>query len=83
MIPTDRSLTGSDDANTNTPILDLIGQAQKNRPELLETDIDLVNRQVSGKTPAMRCSRRCHLSVFTVARASEDWLRRQRRPACP
>ncbi len=49
VIPTDRSLTGSDDANTNTPILDLIGQAQKNRPELLETDIDLVNRQISGK----------------------------------
>jgi len=49
VIPTDRSLTGSDEANTNTPILDLIGQAQKNRPELLETDIDLVNRQVSGK----------------------------------
>jgi len=49
VIPTDRSLTGGDDANTNTPILDLIGQAQKNRPELLETDIDLVNRQISGK----------------------------------
>ncbi len=49
VIPTDRSQTSSDDTNTSTPILDLITQAQKNRPELLETDIDLVNRQISGK----------------------------------
>jgi outer membrane protein TolC len=49
VIPTDRSQTSSDEPNTNTPILDLIGQAQKNRPELLETDVDLVNRQISRK----------------------------------
>jgi outer membrane protein TolC len=49
VIPTDRSQASSDEANTSTPILDLIAQAQKNRPELLETDIDLVNRQISGK----------------------------------
>ena len=47
VIPTDRSLNTGDEANT--PILDLIAQAQKNRPELLETDIDLVNRQISNK----------------------------------
>jgi outer membrane protein TolC len=47
VIPTDRSLNTGDEANT--PILDLIAQAQKNRPELLETDIDLVNRQISRK----------------------------------
>jgi outer membrane protein TolC len=33
----------------NVPILDLIAQAQRNRPELLETDVDLVNRQISRK----------------------------------
>jgi outer membrane protein TolC len=47
VIPTDRSQTSGEDANT--AILDLIAQAQKNRPELLETDIDLVNRQISRK----------------------------------
>jgi outer membrane protein TolC len=47
VIPTDR--TQSADHDTHTPILDLIGQALKNRPELLETDIDLVNRQISRK----------------------------------
>lgn len=47
VIPTDRTQLSSDEANT--PILDLIAQAQKNRPELLETDIDLVNRQISRK----------------------------------
>jgi outer membrane protein TolC len=47
VIPTDRSQSSGEDANT--AILDLIAQAQKNRPELLETDIDLVNRQISRK----------------------------------
>jgi len=47
VIPTDR--TGTSSEETNAPILDLIAQAQKNRPELLETDIDLVNRQISRK----------------------------------
>jgi outer membrane protein TolC len=49
VIPMDQSRASSDEASNNTPILDLIGQAQKNRPELLETDIDLVNRQISRK----------------------------------
>jgi outer membrane protein TolC len=48
VIPTDTSQTGSDSA-VNVPILDLIAQAQRNRPELLETDVDLVNRQISRK----------------------------------
>jgi outer membrane protein TolC len=47
VIPTDRTQPSSDEANT--PILDLITEAQRNRPELLETDIDLVNRQISRK----------------------------------
>jgi outer membrane protein TolC len=47
VIPTDRTQPSSEE--TNTPILDLITEAQRNRPELLETDIDLVNRQISRK----------------------------------
>lgn len=47
VIPTDRTQPSS--VETNTPILDLIAEAQRNRPELLETDIDLVNRQISRK----------------------------------
>ncbi len=46
VIPTDRM----QDIDTNAitePLLDLITDALKNRPELLETDIDLVNRQIS------------------------------------
>ena len=45
VIPTDRSQTTN--ADGNQPILDLIAQALQNRPELLETDIDLTNRQIS------------------------------------
>ncbi len=47
VIPTDHSETSS--AEPKTAILDLIALAQRNRPELLETDIDLVNRQISRK----------------------------------
>jgi len=47
VIPTDHSQGSGEE--TNTPILDLIAQAQKNRPELLETDIDLINRKISRK----------------------------------
>jgi outer membrane protein TolC len=47
VIPIDRTQPSS--AEANTPILDLIAEAQKNRPELLETDIDLMNRQISRK----------------------------------
>ncbi len=47
VVPTDRTQPSSDE--TSRPILDLIAEAQRNRPELLETDIDLVNRQISRK----------------------------------
>jgi len=45
VVPTDRTQAASD--QPDAPILDLIGQALQNRPELLETDIDLGNRQIS------------------------------------
>src|SRR5215831_15645257 len=47
VIPTDQIQSGATEASE--PILDLIDRALKNRPELLETDIDLVNRQISRK----------------------------------
>ena len=47
VLPTDQSLTSSSDGNVS--ILELINRALENRPELLETDIDLVNRQISRK----------------------------------
>ena len=47
VIPTDQILSGA--TETAEPILDLIDRALRNRPELLETDIDLVNRQISRK----------------------------------
>lgn len=48
VIPTDLSMSANPAANT--PLLDLIAQALQNRPELLETNIDLVNRQISRKS---------------------------------
>jgi outer membrane protein TolC len=45
VVPTDRMQPV--ETETNQPILDLIAEALKNRPELLETDIDLANRQIS------------------------------------
>jgi len=47
VVPTDRMQPS--DTDSNKPVLDLIGEALQNRPELLETDIDLVNRQISRK----------------------------------
>jgi len=47
VVPTDRSQTAATD--TSEPILDLIAEGLQNRPELLETDIDLANRQISRK----------------------------------
>jgi outer membrane protein TolC len=47
VIPTDH--TGASVPDGNIPILDLITQGLQNRPELLETDIDLLNRQISRK----------------------------------
>jgi len=47
VVPTDQMQTT--DGDTNTPILDLIAEALRNRPELLETDVDLANRQISQR----------------------------------
>ncbi len=49
VVPTDRMQTTTTEAEANVPILDLIAQGLQNRPELLETDIDLANRQISRK----------------------------------
>ncbi len=47
VVPTDRMQTTNTEADTSVPILDLIAEGLQNRPELLETDIDLANRQIS------------------------------------
>src|SRR5437899_126434 len=47
VIPTDRMQTEKIEASSQ--IQDLITQALQNRPELAETDIDLLNRQISRK----------------------------------
>lgn len=47
VIPTDKMQT--DQSETIAPILDLIAQALQHRPELAETDVDLLNRQISRK----------------------------------
>jgi len=47
VVPTDR--TPGARSETNAPLADLIAQGLLNRPELLETDIDLINRQISRK----------------------------------
>jgi outer membrane protein TolC len=49
VVPTDRMQTTNTEAETGKPILDLIAEGLENRPELLETDIDLANRQISRK----------------------------------
>jgi outer membrane protein TolC len=46
VVPTDQMQA---DTEVSEPILDLIGRALQNRPELQETDIDLANRQISRK----------------------------------
>jgi outer membrane protein TolC len=46
VVPTDQMQA---DTETSEPILELINRALGNRPELLETDIDLANRQISRK----------------------------------
>ena len=47
VVPTDQMQTVAIQAAQ--PIQDLISQAQHNRPELAESDIDLVNRQISRR----------------------------------
>ena len=49
VVPTDRMQTDDTEANASEPILDLIAEGLQNRPELLETDVDLANRQISRK----------------------------------
>jgi outer membrane protein TolC len=48
VIPTDR-MQGDQTTQVTAPIQDLIAQALQHRPELAETDVDLVNRQISRK----------------------------------
>jgi outer membrane protein TolC len=47
VVPTDRMTTTNAESNTSEPILNLIEEGLRNRPELLETDVDLANRQIS------------------------------------
>jgi outer membrane protein TolC len=47
VVPTDRMATSNTAAVASAPILDLIQEGLRNRPELLETDVDLANRQIS------------------------------------
>ena len=47
VVPPDRMQSTSTEADASAPILDLIGEGLRNRPELLETDVDLANRQIS------------------------------------
>lgn len=47
VVPTDRTQATGAEADSALP--ELIAQGLQNRPELLETDIDLVNRQISRK----------------------------------
>jgi outer membrane protein TolC len=48
VVPTDRAQTAAPSAQ-NQPVQALIDQALRDRPELQESNIDLINRQISGK----------------------------------
>jgi outer membrane protein TolC len=47
VVPTDRMQTANTEADASEPILELIAEGLRDRPELLETDVDLANRQIS------------------------------------
>ena len=47
VVPMDRMQTTNTEVDASEPILDLITEALRDRPELLETDVDLANRQIS------------------------------------
>ena len=47
VVPTDQTQAANTSTDTSQPILDLIEEGLRNRPELLETDVDLANRQIS------------------------------------
>ena len=50
VVPTDQMQAAS--AQTSQPIQDLISEAQSKRTELAESDVDLINRQISRKAAA-------------------------------
>jgi outer membrane protein TolC len=47
VVPTDRMLDVNPAADTTKPLPDLIAEGLQDRPELLESDVDLANRQIS------------------------------------
>ncbi|MGB6630100.1 MAG: TolC family protein [Terriglobales bacterium] len=47
VVPMDHMQDTNTEADASEPILDLIAEGLHNRPELLETDVDLANRQIS------------------------------------
>jgi outer membrane protein TolC len=47
VVPMDRMQDANTEADASEPILDLIAEGLRSRPELLETDVDLANRQIS------------------------------------
>jgi len=47
VVPTDLMSTSGTEAELNEPLLDLITEGLRDRTELLETDVDLQNRQIS------------------------------------
>ncbi len=49
VVPTDRLDSGQAPEVTNRPVQELIQEALQNRPELTESDVDLLNRQISRK----------------------------------
>ena len=49
VVPTDRLDSAQAPEVTNRPVQELIQEALQNRPELTESDVDLVNRQISRK----------------------------------
>ena len=49
VVPTDRLDSAQAPAVSNQPVQELIQQALQDRPELTESDVDLVNRQISRK----------------------------------
>lgn len=49
VVPTDRLESAPTAAPPTLPVQQLIDQALRDRPELLESDVDLINRQISRK----------------------------------
>ena len=49
VVPSDQLQSADTGADTSKPILDLIAEGLRNRPELLVSGIDLASRQISGQ----------------------------------